>query len=118
MASSIHTRAGALVGVGLDDIVLALRVARKSVAIATPFLSHPVAALLVRESIGIPSRQLLIALNDAAVEGGYLDPRGVAEFLDGGYEIRSLRNLHAKVVAVDRRWGLVGSGNLTVAGSN
>lgn len=109
---------GALIGAGLDDIVYALRSARKSVVIATPFLSHQVAALLVRESIGIPNRRLLVALNDAAVEAGYLDPRGVEEFLLGDFEIRSLRNLHAKVVVADRRWALVGSGNLTVAGSN
>jgi hypothetical protein len=118
MRSPIPAQAGTLLGVGLDDIVYALRSARKSVAIATPFLSHAVAALLVRESMAIPSRRLLIALNDVAVEGGYLDPRGVAEFIAGGFEIRSLRNLHAKVVATDQRWGLVGSGNLTTAGSN
>jgi hypothetical protein len=63
-------------------------------------------------------RQLLIALNDAAVEGGYLDPRGIEEFLLAGFEIRSLRNLHAKVVIADECWALVGSGNLTVAGSS
>jgi hypothetical protein len=118
MVSFSAAPTGALIGAGLDDIVHALRGARNSIAIATPFLSHQVAALLVREAIGIPNRRLLIALNDAAVEGGYLDPRGVAEFLRGDFQIRSLRNLHAKVVVVDRRWALVGSGNLTVAGSN
>jgi hypothetical protein len=118
MVSFSAAPSGALIGAALDDIVHAVRGARKSIALATPFLSHQVAALLVRESIGIPNRRLLIALNDAAVEGGYLDPRGVEEFLFADFEIRSLRNLHAKVVVVDRRWALIGSGNLTAAGSN
>lgn len=110
------TAAGALLGAGLDEIVAALRCARRSVAIATPFLSHSVASLLVRESAGLRDRRLLIALNDAAVSGGYLDPHGIEEFLGGDFEIRSLRNLHAKVVVADRNWGLIGSGNLTTSG--
>lgn len=112
------TRAGSLVGAGLDEIVRALRRSRKTVEIATPFMSHPVAALLVRETAQVRQRRLLVALNDAAVQGGYLDPRGIEEFVDSDFEVRSLRNLHAKVVVADRRWALVGSGNLTVAGSN
>src|ERR1700709_2618239 len=111
-------KAGSLVGAGLDEIVYALRASRSTVDIATPFMSHPVAALLVRESAMAKRRRLLIALNDAAVQGGYLDPRGVEAFVEGNFEIRSLRNLHAKLVVADRRWGLVGSGNLTIAGSN
>jgi hypothetical protein len=111
-------KAGSLVGAGLDGIVHALRASRTTVDIATPFMSHPVAALLVRESAAIKRRRLLIALNDAAVQGGYLDPRGVEEFVAADFEIRSLRNLHTKLVVADRQWGLVGSGNLTVAGSN
>jgi hypothetical protein len=120
MVKPTHAPAGtgSLLGVGLDDMVYALRRARKSVSIATPFLSRQVAALLVRESYGAYRRRLLIALNEAAVAGGYLDPRGVQEFIEAGFEVRSLRNLHAKVVLSDERWGLVGSGNLTVAGSN
>jgi phosphatidylserine/phosphatidylglycerophosphate/cardiolipin synthase-like enzyme len=39
-------------------------------------------------------------------------------FVAAGFEIRSLRNLHAKVLLTDDRWGLIGSGNLTVAGAN
>jgi hypothetical protein len=118
MPSSTAAPAGSLLGTGLDDTVYALRAARKSVAIATPFLSHQVAALLVRESIGLPDRRLIVALNDAAIQGGYLDPRGVEEFIRGEFDIRSVRNLHAKVVVADRRWALVGSGNLTGAGVN
>lgn len=108
--------AGSLLGAGLDDVVYALRHAKRSVSIATPFLSHRIATLLVRESIAASRRRLLVALNDAAVEGGYLDPRGVETFVAAGYEVRSLLNLHAKVVISDSRWALIGSGNLTVAG--
>lgn len=120
MATRSPTSAGRLLGVGLDDLAAALRGARSSVAIATPFMSHPVAALLVRaaDEGRAQDRRLLTALNVAAVEGGYLDPDGIEEFHTAGFEIRSLRNLHAKVVLTDRRWGLVGSGNLTVRGSN
>ena len=118
MAHPAPAVAGSLLGAGLDDIVRALRSARRSVCIATPFLSHPVAALLVRESTAAPQRRLLVALNEAAVEGGYLDPYGVEEFVTADFDIRSLSNLHAKVVISDAHWALVGSGNLTIAGSN
>jgi hypothetical protein len=96
----------------------ALRGARRNVDIATPFLSRPVAGLLVRESYNARRRRILTAVNGPAVSGGYLDPLGVEIFIEAGFEARSLRNLHAKVVLADTSWGLVGSGNLTVAGSN
>ena len=35
---------------------------------------------------------------------------------EAGFEIRSILNLHAKVVLADGTWGIVGSGNLTTAG--
>jgi phosphatidylserine/phosphatidylglycerophosphate/cardiolipin synthase-like enzyme len=95
-----------------------LRGARRKVDIATPFLSKPVAGLLVRESHNARQRRILTAVNGPAVAGGYLDPLGVEIFIEAGFETRSLRNLHAKVVLADTSWGLVGSGNLTVAGSN
>jgi hypothetical protein len=83
-------------------------------------MSHLVAALLVRaaDEGRARERRLITALNVAAVEGGYLDPDGIEEFLAAGFVVRSLRNLHAKVVLTDAKWGLVGSGNLTVRGSN
>jgi hypothetical protein len=112
--------AGRLLGVGLDDLAAALRSATTSVEVASRFMSHSVAALLVRATDEGHARQrrLLTALNVAAVEAGYLDPDGIEEFLSAGFAIRSLLNLHAKVVLTDRRWGLVGSGNLTVRGTN
>jgi hypothetical protein len=113
-------RPGTLLGAALDDLAAALRGGRSSLAIATPFLSLPVAELLIRSSAEgqARTRRLLTAVNVAAVEGGYLDPDAIRSFVDAGFDVRSLRNLHAKVVLVDRRWGIVGSGNLTVAGSN
>src|SRR4051794_6267751 len=98
----------------------ALRGARESVSIASPFLSHEVAAYLVRAADeGAPAvRRMVTALNPRAVEGGYLDPDGIEEFVAAGFELRSLKNLHAKVLITDSLWGLIGSGNLTGAGSN
>lgn len=94
--------------------------ARSYVYIATPFLSAAVAAYLVRACDGgdARNRRFLTALNVPAIEGGYLDPDGVEEFVAGGFVARSLRNLHAKVLVSDDRWGLIGSGNLTAAGAN
>ncbi len=63
-------------------------------------------------------RRFITALNSPAVEGGYLDPDAVEELLSAGFEARSLRNLHAKVLIADSTWGLIGSGNLTAAGAN
>jgi hypothetical protein len=111
---------GALVGSSLDALDAALRSSQDSVRIAAPFLSLPVAQLMVRATrFGSPSvRRLLTALNEPATDGGYLDPWAITEFERSEFEIRSLRNLHAKAVLIDNDWGLIGSGNLTEAGSN
>lgn len=98
----------------------AARRARRSVIVVSPFMTADVAAYLVRacDDGAARDRRLLTALNAAAVEGGYLDPDAVQEFIAGGFETRSLRNLHAKLLIADDSWALVGSGNLTTAGSN
>jgi phosphatidylserine/phosphatidylglycerophosphate/cardiolipin synthase-like enzyme len=98
----------------------ACRRAKASIDVATPFLSADVAAYLVRACDGgeATTRRFITALNVAAIQGGYLDPDGIDEFDAAGFEVRSLRNLHAKVLLTDDRWGLIGSGNLTVAGAN
>ncbi|MET0602117.1 MAG: phospholipase D-like domain-containing protein [Baekduia sp.] len=113
-------RTGTLVGAGLAEMADACRRARRTVDIATPFLSADVAAYLVRacDEGSARDRRLITALNAAAVEGGYLDPDGIEELIEAGFEAKSLRNLHAKVLLADGNWGLIGSGNLTVAGSN
>jgi phospholipase D-like protein len=110
--------AGALLPSALEEIDDALRTARRSIAIAAPFLSLPVADRMIRAAnVGTAvQRRLITAVNDAAVVGGYLDPHAVEAFVEAGFDVRSLRNLHAKIVVVDGAWGIVGSGNLTAAG--
>jgi hypothetical protein len=85
----------------------ACRRARAAVDIATPFLSADVATYVVRacDDGQAPRRRLLTAANVAAIEGGYLDPDGIEEFAAAEVELRSLRNLHAKVMLVDDCWG-------------
>jgi hypothetical protein len=109
-----------LLAVALDDLAIAVRTSRKHVLVATPFMSLPVAQLLVRaaDTGSAKTKRLLTAVTVAAIEGGYLDPHAVQAFIDAGFEVRSLRNLHAKTILVDDAWGLIGSGNLTVAGAN
>jgi len=81
-------------------------------------MSLPVAERLIRaaDEGKATERRLITAVNDGAVSGGYLDPHAIEAFIEAGFNVRSLRNLHAKVVLVDERWGIVGSGNLTAAG--
>jgi hypothetical protein len=111
---------GSLLSAALDDLAAALRLSRRRVLLATPFMSFPVAQLLIRaaDTGTAPTRRLLTAITVAGIEGGFLDAHAVEAFVDAGFEVRSLRNLHAKTVLVDDTWGLVGSGNLTVAGSD
>jgi hypothetical protein len=120
VASLPLTPAGTLLDAGLADMAAALKQARTSISIATPFLSRSVAGHLVRaadESVA-RRRRLLTALNDQAVAGGYLSIDGIEDFVAANFEVRSLRNLHAKVLITDTHWALIGSGNLTEAGSN
>lgn len=85
-----------------------------------PFMSAPVARVLVRaaDAARVKKRRLITAVTVSAIEGGYLDPQAAQAMVDAGFDVRSLRNLHAKVVITDSTWGLVGSGNLTGAGTD
>jgi hypothetical protein len=114
------TPPGGLVAAGLADMAHACRRAKQRIDIATPFLSADVAAFLVRacDNGRARDRRFITALNAPAVEGGYLDPDGVEALVAAGFEAKSLRNLHAKVLITDGTWALIGSGNLTVTGSN
>jgi hypothetical protein len=47
---------------------------------------------------------------------GALSPQALSHLQVNRWEVRSIRNLHAKVSIIDGRWGLIGSGNLTNAG--
>jgi hypothetical protein len=119
-AKSGMTPAGTLRDVGLADMAAALRQATASIAIATPFLSRSVAGHLVRaaDEGSARRRRLITALNESAVMGGYLSIVAIEEFIAAHFEVRSLRNLHAKVLIADGSWALIGSGNLTEAGVN
>jgi hypothetical protein len=101
-------------------MMTALRSAKTSIVIATPFLSRSVAGHIVRAADEGLARQrrIITALNDSAVAGGYLSIDAIEEFISGEFQVKSLRNLHAKVLITDGSWGLIGSGNLTEAGSN
>ena len=110
--------AGDVVDVAWEEIVLPLRRARREGRIATPFLSEPVARQLVAETTLARARtfSLLTWLTDASTGSGFLDPHGLDVLIEAGWNVRSLRRLHAKVVLVDGNFGLVGSGNFTAAG--
>lgn len=100
-------------------LLAAIEAARSSVWLASPFLSRPVSHRIAAAVGGCPratDRRLLTALDPRSVQVGALDPRALRVLAAAGFEIRTIRNLHAKVSIVDTRWGLVGSGNLTGAG--
>jgi phospholipase D-like protein len=113
-----RVRPGSVVDVIRRPILRQVRSAESELVIAAPFISAGVAAEISRASLAAQAkkRMLLTALNDDAVARGYLDPTGLRLLAESGFEIRSIRNLHAKFVLVDRDWGVVGSGNLTSRG--
>jgi hypothetical protein len=114
------TPAGTLRDAGLADMMTALKQAATSISIATPFLSRSVAGHIVRaaDEGSATQRRVITALNDSAVAGGYLSIDAIEEFIAAQFEVKSLRNLHAKVLITDGSWALIGSGNLTEAGAN
>ena len=95
-----------------------LRRAESRVLIAAPFLSFDVARDISRAALAsrAASKLLLTALNERAVRGGFLNPAGLRLLKNSGFEIRSARNLHAKVALFDGAHGILGSGNLTTQG--
>jgi phosphatidylserine/phosphatidylglycerophosphate/cardiolipin synthase-like enzyme len=84
--------------------------------LASPFLSHPIARELTATSPRGAGKHFLTALVAGSVRVGALSPKALQLLKDDGWEVRSIRNLHAKLSIVDDFWGLVGSGNLTSAG--
>jgi PLD-like domain len=111
-------RSGSIIDATRHPILQRVRRAQTELVIAAPFISRGVAAEISRASLAARAkkRMLLTALNEDAVVRGYLDPAGLRILSESGFEIRSVRNLHAKFVLVDRDWGVVGSGNLTSKG--
>jgi hypothetical protein len=110
--------AGEVLDASAGPLLEGIRSARDRVVIAAPYLSLPVARDISRAALAsrADTKHLLTALNDNAVRGGFLDPTGLLLLRESNFEIRSARNLHAKVVLIDGKSGIIGSGNLTTAG--
>jgi len=51
------------------------------------------------------------------VQAGALSPKALQVLKGDGWQICSIRTLHAKLSIVDEARGLIGSGNLTNAGN-
>ena len=103
-----EARRGKLIEVAREVLLDAVRGARSEVFLVA--LAHHALASRARKL------KLITALNTGSVAGGFLQPRGLRDLHAAGFELRSVRNLHAKVSIVDGKWGLVGSGNLTTSG--
>ncbi|HEX4805131.1 MAG TPA: phospholipase D family protein [Conexibacter sp.] len=110
--------AASLVTSAYELLFARARAARDEILLVSPFLSAPIARELARAAdlSGARRRRLLTSLSGAATAAGVLSPTGLRTLLEAGFELRSARDLHAKVALVDGRWGLVGSGNLTMRG--
>jgi hypothetical protein len=100
------------------ELMEAVRAAKRCVWMASPFLSQPIAEELAESAAASEAQEkrLLTALVAGSVQAGALSPRALKILEAAGFELRSIRNLHAKASLVDSSWGLVGSGNLTNAG--
>lgn len=87
------------------------------VTLASPFISIAVAQELARRAtLSDHSWYLLTRSDPSAAAGGFLSLDGLQLLLDAGVEITNCPNLHAKAFVVGRRFGLLGSANLTSAG--
>ena len=109
---------GNLVTFARGELLRRIRGAQERVWLASPFLTAPIANHIVKavDRSGAKERRLLTALVGGSVRVRALDPKALLILREAGFEIASIRNLHAKVSIVDSRWGLIGSGNLTSAG--
>ena len=103
------SKAKMLVDLAWDEVAAHVEGAKRSVCVVTPFMSAAVADQLVAEAtVSRATRfSLLTWLTEAATGSGFLDPTAVRSHLNGGCDVRSLKRLHAKVVLVDGRFGLV-----------
>lgn len=108
--------AGRLRTYSRGELLGRIAVASRRVWLASPFLTRPIAEEIAERSSENVDRRLLTALVAGSVQVGALSPEALGLLASDGWEIRSIRNLHAKLSIVDRSWGLVGSGNLTNAG--
>lgn len=87
------------------------------VTLASPFLSLAVAQELAKRVADSDYYWYLLTRSDAsAAARGFLSLDGLQLLLDAGVEITHCPNLHAKAFVVGRRFGMLGSANLTSAG--
>jgi hypothetical protein len=109
---------GQLIEVARPLLLKRLRQAKREVVLVAPFLTMEVADALGQSATTSSATRLrlLTALTKRSVIAGVLDPAALALLTDYGFEVRSIRNLHAKLTLVDEGWGLLGSGNLTTRG--
>lgn len=107
-----------LVTLAGEPLLRRMRSARERILLASPYLSMTAAKRLLEAAAASSAMELrlLTALDEGSVRGGSLSPTALAALREGGFELASIANLHAKLSLVDADWGLVGSGNLTGAG--
>ena len=107
-----------LLRVARDELLAALGRAQHIIRLASPFIGRDVAREVVAQAHAgrASDRRLLTAVTQRSVSAGTLSPTALATFLDRGWDVKSIPNLHAKLYVVDRSWGIIGSGNLTGAG--
>jgi len=108
---------GRLVAFARGALLSRVEAAEQRIFLSSPFLTMQVAAHLAEMASrsAAADRRLITALVPQSVRAGILDPSALLCLRETGFQVRSIRNLHAKLSLVDG-WGLVGSGNLTKAG--
>lgn len=113
-----RAKRGAVLDWTRDEVYAGIEAARREVFLVSPYISAEIAREVVLRAAASRARRfrLLTCLSPAATSSGVLDPDALLEFLDNGWTLRSGRDLHAKATLVDRGWGVIGSGNLTVCG--
>jgi hypothetical protein len=109
---------GAVLEWSRDELYAGIHTAKTEIVIVSPFISREIARRVLQKAGASKANtlRLLTCLSPAATAAGVLDRDALLDLLRAGWDLRTGRNLHAKVALVDRGWGLLGSGNLTVRG--
>jgi len=109
---------GAVLEWSRDELYAGIHVAEDEIVIVSPFITRGIAQQVAKRAGASKAKtlRLLTCLSPAATAAGVLDRDALLDLLRAGWDLRTGENLHAKVALVDREWGLLGSGNLTVTG--
>lgn len=109
---------GSLVTAIRDELVDAVAASSDRVELASPFLSGPVAESLAHARLSSTASRirLLTCLDPRAAAVGALSLDGLRTLIRAEFDVRTLGDLHAKVILVDAALAAVGSGNLTGKG--